>query len=59
MNTIAVIPDDPLLELAAIFAAGILRLRERQALTATEASPDSATATLELSPATPLSVHTG
>ena len=51
--------QDPLLELARIFAAGILRLRERQALAATKVSPDSVTASLELSPATPLSVHTG
>ncbi len=50
---------DPLLELAAIFAAGILRLRERHALATTENSPNSTAASLELSPATPLSVHLG
>lgn len=48
--------DEPLAELARIFAAAILRLRARHAL---ENSPESFAAPLELSPETPLSVHTG
>jgi hypothetical protein len=64
-------PDDPSLltpnerrtELAAIFAAGILRLRSRAALpgvsSPSEISPESATACLEVPTETVLSVIHG
>jgi hypothetical protein len=48
--------EDPLAELARLFAAAILRLRARHAL---ENSPESLAASLELSPETPLTVHAG
>lgn len=46
-------PDDRLTQLAAIFAAAILRLHQRSAL------PDSAPQRLEVSPETVLSVVHG
>ena len=58
--------DERLCEVAAILAAGILRLRSRAALPADPGSPsyaanspNSSQDCLEVSPATVLSVHTG
>jgi hypothetical protein len=52
--------DDALVQVSRILAIGVLRLRARLALNATVLAPtDSRLASLEVSPETVLSVHTG
>lgn len=59
----AMTPDERLSEVASIFAAGILRLHARAALSCGNSRPEepqnSATPGLELSDETVLSVHCG
>lgn len=51
--------EEPLTELARIFAAVILRQKARGVLTSSESPPDSQAAPLELSPNTALTVVHG